>query len=477
MPSSATTGLSDQLTPGDVANLSQSDELAFRAIFEGPPPAPRDLYWRGLVYSNFEKGTWSIAKRNPKIAAPITVGEGIGYQVFLEPSLSTWLYALDTPVGFAERIELLADYRLINPEPIMSVLRYRVVSDPTFVMDEELSDWVRERETRLPEADNPRLRAYAENLLQQSGSAEAMVQAMLRDIRSESYHYTLQPPILSKTDSIDEFWFDVQRGFCTHYAGAMVFALRSVGIPARMVGGYQGGQVNEITGHVVVRQYQAHSWVEVWFEGLGWTRVDPTAAVAPARVESGLNAALSQDDRESLSFLSSTLMGDEGVLAGAFQFLDSMEYRWNLWVIGYDATVQAGVLKRILGDITPSRIGIAILVGGGASLAFVALALFWRRRPTQRHPVERLFAGFSRGMARHGVPREPQESPRAYVERLTTGGPATTHETQVSSLGKRLEDHLYNPQKATSSTDLRWLRQELRKIRFRLAFSPSSKAS
>ena len=309
IPSSATTGLSDHLTPGDVANLSQSDELAFRAIFDDVAPPPRELYWRGLVYSNYEDGTWSVAKNTPRIAALDSPRSGIGYQVFMEPSLSRWLFALDTPITFASRIQLLANYRIINPEPVMSVLRYRVVSDPGFVMDDVLDERAWNRETHLPEGDNPRLRAYASDLLARSGSAEAMVESILRHIRGENYHYTLQPPLVDREHGIDQFWFDTRRGFCTHYAGAMVFALRSVGIPARMVGGYQGGQVNELTGHVVVRQYQAHSWVEVWLEGLGWTRVDPTAAVAPARVESGLNAALSQDDRAALSFMSSTLIG------------------------------------------------------------------------------------------------------------------------------------------------------------------------
>jgi transglutaminase-like putative cysteine protease len=472
IPSSATTGLSDRLTPGDIANLSQSEELAFRAVFEDEPPASRDLYWRGLVYSNFENGTWSVARDIPLLNVPTSDRLGLGYQVFMEPSLSNWLYALDTPISYSPRIQMLGDYRLINPEPVMSVLRYRVVSDPELVLDPVIDERIRLRETYLPEGDNPRLRAYAKDLLAQAGSPERMVNAMLQHIRSQSYHYTLQPPLLERQDSIDQFWFDTRRGFCTHYAGAMVFALRAAGIPARMVGGYQGGQVNELTGHVVVRQYQAHSWVEVWYGGRGWTRVDPTGAVAPARVESGLGAALSQDDRAALSFMSSTLMGDESTLASALQFIDSLEYRWNLWVIGYDSTVQAGVLKRMLGGISPARIGLAILIGGGLSLALVALALFWRRRPRQRHPVERLFAGFSERMARQGIARNQDESPRAFVERLSERSNGA-----IGDLGERLEAHLYDPDHAPAARDVRRLKTELRKLRFRLAFGTPTNAS
>ena len=161
-----------------------------------------------------------------------------------------------------------------------------------------------------------------------------------------------------------------------------------------------------------------------------------------------------------------------GALAKALQFVDSMEYRWNLWVIGYDATVQAGVLKRILGDITPTRIGIAILIGGAVSLALVSLALFWRRRPAQRHPAERLFVAFSARMARQGMARERQESPKAFIERVS----ARSTGMHVG-LGDRLEAYLYDPAQATGAAELRWLRQEFRKLRFRLAFRPPSKAS
>ena len=253
----------------------------------------------------------------------------------------------------------------------------------------------------------------------------------------------------------------MQGPWCLPYA--------SVGIPARMVGGYQGGQINPVTGHVVVRQFQAHAWVEVWLQGQGWTRVDPTGAVAPARVESGLNAALSNEDRASLSFLSSALMAQEGALASALQWMDSLEYRWNLWVIGYDTTVQLSVLKRLLGELTPTRLGFAMLAGGVVSLAFVAMALFWRRRPKQRNAVERVFIGFCAKMARQGLSKEAGETPKQYLDRLT--GKATGNaDTSESVLAQRVQAHLYNPSLQPSVHDLRWLRQELRKLRFRLAF-------
>ena len=271
MPSSATTGLSDRLTPGDIANLSRSDELAFRVIFEDRIPRQRDLYWRGLVYSKFSYGTWSVAEPLKNSQIPDAQNSGLSYEVFLEPTQSRWLYSLDTPVAYPARSHMLGDYRLKHRQPVLSVLRYRLISDPEFVMDPLLSDEVRARETHLPKTDNPKIRAYAPALLDETGSPEAMIEAMLSQIRTSEYRYTLSPPRLGQVGSIDDFWFDHKAGFCAHYAGAMVFALRSVGIPTRMVGGYQGSEVNPVTGHLVVRQYQAHSWVEVWLPEKGWT--------------------------------------------------------------------------------------------------------------------------------------------------------------------------------------------------------------
>ena len=477
LPSAASTGLSDKLTPGDVAQLSQSDELAFRAVFDGTVPRAQDLYWRGLVYSEFSRGTWTIAE--PLDALPVDIESPrpdrliYDYEVFMEPTQSTWLYALDTPVTYPTNTNLLADFRLESDAPVLAVKRYRVRSDANLPLDgASLPPVIRARETQLPPLDNPRIRRYAQDLQAQFLTPHAIVREMMRQIREEPFAYTLSPPTLERTNSIDQFWFDERRGFCTHYAGAMVFALRSVGIPARMVGGYQGGRVNPVSGHVEVRQFLAHAWVEVWMEELGWQRFDPTGAVAPERVESGLEAALSAEDRASLSFLTNARMGGDSGLTQLLEFVDSLEHRWNLWVVGYDGVTQAGVLRDMLGEVTPARIGIALAIGGGLSLAFVSIALFWRRRPAPRHKVERAFANFCAGVAKRGYVRAPDETPVSYVRRL-----GLIAQWPSSELEARLQRHLYDPQSHLHTEDGRKLRQELRKLRFKLAFGPPAQAS
>ena len=467
LPSAASTGLSEQMRPGDVASLTRTDDLAFRVEFSQDVPAYRDLYWRGLVYSEFVDGTWRVDKNTPK-RQPAASSSGLEYEVFLEPTQSNWLYSLDTPVAFSPSATLMADNRLVNNEPVRSLMRYSVRSDVNLRRMAPLSEAMRVRETQFDPTDNPRMQRYAQQLRTRAASDAQVIDLMLQDIEEQAYYYTLNPPTLSARNSVDEFWFDTRRGFCTHYAGAMVIALRAVDIPARLVGGYQGGEINALGGHVVVRQYQAHAWVEAWLDDAGWVRVDPTAAVAPARIEQGLEAALSGEDRASLPFFSAARMESGDMLNGLIAWADSLEHSWNLWVVGYDKATQTGVLRDLLGSLTPLRIGIALLVGGGLSMLLVALTLFWRRRPIQRHPIEKSLSALSRRMARRGLAMQRGESPLSYIERL---GRATN--TDITALYAGVEEALYKRDAQQSYLQRQRLRGEMRKLVVRQRFLPA----
>jgi transglutaminase-like putative cysteine protease len=469
LPNSATTGISDQVTPGDIASLTQSDAPAFRVIFSGDVPRANELYWRGLVYSEFDSGTWSVGPKllpqAPRPASELT----LDYTVLLEPTFSNWLFSLDVPSSRTPGVIPTRDYRLEVREPVLSVYSYQVSSDTRLSMDSEvLPEYIRIRETTIDPDSNPRLTRFARELWAQTGSADAFTQAVLNSIRQQ-YFYTLQPPVYTGEGSIDQFWFDGRSGFCTHYAGALVYMLRVVGIPARMVGGYQGGELNPITGHLMVRQYDAHAWVEMWQAQTGWQRVDPTAAVAPARIEQGLSAALSAADRSSLSIFSSARMGEWALAGGLLELIDSVELRWNLWVVGFDNNVQSGLLESLLGELSAAKVGSAMLIGGGLSTAIVLLVLGWRQRSLPKHPVEEMFSKFSARLAAQGYPRRPEESPAGFVSRIADQVGLT--EAQVGGVVAELDTLLYNPSVAWGNAELRALKRQLRRLQFRLAFS------
>jgi protein-glutamine gamma-glutamyltransferase len=440
LPDAAVTGVSDRVRPGDIAELARSDQIAFRVVFDGDTPIPRNLYWRGLVYSHYADGTWrQDPASHPATAVARSLLPGtdlLRYQVLMEPTYSRWLFALDAARPLSPGIEVTSDHRLTARDPVRARLTYQVESDPAASLDAMLSDSHQERERQLPPGTNPRSRAFAEALFAEYEYAPAaFADALLSHIRQQPYFYTLSPPRTVGAHDIDSFWFDTRRGFCAHYAGAFVFMMRAAGIPARMVGGYQGGTFNARSGHLVVRQYDAHAWAEWWQAGTGWVRVDPTAAVAPARIEAGLDAALSAHDRASLPLLTYARFGYPA-FADLLSIFEALEHRWNLWVLGYDPQIQA----RLLGALTPARIALALTIGGGATLGLVAVLLF-RRSQARSHPAIAVMRRFSRSLRRRGLERRPGETLDAWFARIEAAAPATMGTDQLLA---DLETALYN---------------------------------
>ena len=467
LPGNASTGLAESMTPGDIATLTQSGEPAFRVQFDGPTPQYRDLYWRAVVYSDFREGTWRLMPpiREEAQFDVAPEAEPVSYDVLMHPTSRPWLYSLDVPVELDGRITLLADFRLESEHPVTSTYRYRLRSVLAHQRGEALSPAMYQRETRLPEGDNPRMIAFAKTLHEKSGSVERFAMALMQHIRSEAYAYTLSPQTLPAANSVDTFWFDTRRGFCAHYAGAFVYAMRAAGIPARLVGGYLGGEVNPIGGYLMVRQYDAQGWAEVWIEGQGWVRYDPTAAVAPERIESGPAEALSAEDRSNFSLLAAARLDAESITGQVLQMFDSMEHRWNLFVVGYDGNIQKRLLGDWFGDVSATRIGLIMVGFGAVCFGVIAFFLFFRRRSVAIHPGVVLLTPFSRFVSRYGFALQPGELPEAWLRRI---GDAVGFEADANkALSNGIEAMLYGD----AAVDDRQLRRLLRRLRWKVALS------
>lgn len=418
------TGLSDDMAPGDIAELSQSGALAFRASFEGDPPPRRELYWRALTLERFDGRRWSQSPAS-QVQAPAQwakQGPALNYSVVMEPSGKPWLFGLDVAETRVEDTRQMVDFHLQRRLPVERSLLYSVTSWPQAVRDPQLVDAVRRRNLQLPREGDPRARAWAEQLSARYTEPDALVQALLRHFNQEPFVYTLRPP-LAERDTVDAFLFDSRRGFCAHYAGAMTFVLRAAGIPARVVAGYQGGEINPAGNYVLVHQFDAHAWVEYWTAAAGWTRVDPTFQVAPERIENGLEQAVAQEQ----SFLQDSPFSplryrDIGWINQLRLAWDRVNYGWQRWVLGYQGETQAQVLQRWFGQLD-ARTFALLLVGTAAFLvALVALWMFkpWRR---ERDPQVRLHQTFERVLARHGVVRGAAEGPRDFAARAAQALP------------------------------------------------------
>ncbi len=360
---SAKTGLSEQIAPGDIAQLIKSSDLVFRVNFSNNTPAFNQLYWRALVLENYDGKQWSrLSDRsvedvlanlelNP-INYQATQGESTVYQVIAEPSYQHWLYALPVAQVTQAQIVMLPDYTLLTKQPITQTMSYTVGSYLQTPMDLSLNEGKKARNLALPEQVNPKLRAKAQTLRAQYHNDEAIIQQVLNDIRQKNFSYTLKPPPLIN-NSLDQFYFETRAGFCVHYASSFTFLMRAAGIPARVVTGYMGGEYNRNGNYYSIYQYDAHAWSEVWLAGKGWVRVDPTAAVSPERVEQGFSSALFQQ-QAALNTDIFNLQNYRHIAWLNFfrQQLDALDYQWTRWVIGYNNKRQLDLLNRWFGHFS-----------------------------------------------------------------------------------------------------------------------------
>lgn len=474
LPGSTQSGISDRVTPGEIARLSQSDEIAFRVEFADRVPGNRSLYFRGVVFSHYDEGTWRQLPALPAdFSYPSTDNStAIDYSVLLESTQRNWLFALDLASPRSGPTTVTHDFRLQSSDPVTSLLRYEVRSFTESPLPSPEQDQLLRRDLQLPVDQEARTRAFARQLFAQlDENPDAYVSYLLRYIREQPYGYTLNPPPAGTRDSVDRFWFDTRRGFCTHYAGALVVLLRSVGIPARMVGGYQGGEINPITGHLIVRSRDAHAWVEALLPERGWLRIDPTAAVAPSRIEQGLEAALSDADRAARAGFAGSLLEGMPILSDLAYWAESIDHRWNMWVVGFDGAQQKKALSSWLGDVSPTRLGLALVLGVGLAMAAVAGVLFWRERAAPTSEAVRVLLGFERTAARFGMPRGVAETPAVYLRRVADA--CGLESEQGARLAERMSQALYDPAStdlAAKPESLRSLRRDLMRLRWRLAF-------
>ncbi len=421
----AVTGLSDSMAPNDLAELSRSDALAFRASFDGAPPPRAQQYWRALTLDQFEGQRWSQSLDARFARAPnwTAQGEPLKYRVVMEATQKPWLFGVDLASTDLDDARQMGDFRLERRLPVDQTLVYNVTSWPDALREPDLSKPAQRRALQLPKDGNPRSRAWAQELQTQNPDPQALVQALLRHFNREPYFYTLRPPAVGE-NSVDDFLFNTRSGFCEHYAGAMAYVLRAAGIPARVVAGYQGGELNTSGNYIQVRQFDAHAWVEYWREGVGWSSVDPTFQVAPERIQQGLEQAMAGEQ----SFLENSPMSllryrHISWLNQMRLSWEELNYGWQRWVLDYQQGAQLELLQKWFGRLEARDLVVALVGGGGGVLLLIALWLFkpWRR---ERDVQQRLYLRFERLLARHGVRRQPGEGARAFAQRAELALPA-----------------------------------------------------
>lgn len=465
---SGTSGLSDEMTVGDVARLALDDSIALRVRFDGPPPPGSLTYFRGPVLSRFDGRRWNQQLDPSALSASLRPelrprGDPVSYEVTLEPHQRRWLFVLEAATAVPElpgnRVRMTTDLQWVTQRPIGSLVRYRAQSHVEFGHG-PLQDTAALREyVDLPPGFNPRTLQLAQDLRRVHGPGPqhgpALVAAVLDRLRTGGYVYTLEPGVYGQ-HTADEFWFDRKAGFCEHFASAFAVLMRAMDIPARVVTGYQGGEINGVDGYWTVRQRDAHAWTEVWLQGQGWVRIDPTGAAAPLRVGS-----------------LQRLQAPTGVVAGALQATigpnliavlranwEALNNTWNQWVLNYTQDRQFDLLRQ-LGVASPSWQDLAMVllaVVVTASGLGAAWALWDRRR---HDPWLRLLRQAGRRLRGLGLQVGDRTSPRDLARQL---GERFAHDPATPALTAWLLNLEAQRYARHSTTTLAALRRDYRRL-------------
>ena len=460
--SAAVTGLSDRMSPGAISQLARSQRVALRARFDGPAPPPRARYWRGPVLWDFADNTWYNRADGPDLAGANVMAQGPTQSVTitLEARDQPWLIALDTPLSADRDYRLGAGATLIADTPINERIRYRTRSALQRRLDPDLSRAARARALALPPAGNPRTRALARRLAVDTDSHGALADRAMKWLTAHDFVYTLRPPETSSRNAVDDFLFRTRAGFCEHYAGAMVYLMRAAGVPARVVTGYLGAEPALYGDYWIVRDANAHAWAEIWQPGTGWVRVDPTRAVAPARIDH-----LPENGRDSVGAGGNARANEP--LTGLFyrgrMAWDGMNAAWNQWFLAYGPALQKGLMQRL--GLNSQGAGVVVLTLAGVGLlALASLFMLWRMRPARTHdPVLRAWQGVERRMARTGRPRACHEPASQWAARLAPTMPRNGPE--LIALAADYEALRYDPR--TAAAERRNFQRKARRFRYR----------
>jgi protein-glutamine gamma-glutamyltransferase len=417
-------GLSNEMSVGDMAKVSLDDAIAMRIKWNLKPgqslPPQDQMYFRGPVLSQFDGRTWrpnpesSFSRRFPMTADLRTGSEIYNYEVTLEPMRRPWVFVLEAatqaPKVPGYEVMMSPELQWMANQPVSDLVRYSATSSLEFRHGPQQNIPGMQSFLDLPPGFNPRTMQLAFEIRRDPrfsrAGAQVLVPEVLRRLKEGGYTYALDPGVYGQ-HTADEFWFDKKEGFCEHIASSFVILMRALDVPARIVTGYQGGEINTVDGFWTVRQRDAHAWAEVWQAGVGWVRVDPTGAVSPSRIGSFSRLAAPQS-AVGAALGAVIPLGMAQQLRAAWEAVNN---RWNQWVLNYSQARQLNLLKN-LGFESPSWQDLGKLLA--LIISFVGLIgaafTYWERH--HQDPWLRQLAKARKLLDKAGLPSEASTAPR-----------------------------------------------------------------
>lgn len=444
-------GLGDRMEPSEWLDKLADDSVVIRAKFLSRTPARNQMYWRGPVLVHFDGSAWTRDQGAKVRNRPSLQNDAnpVRYEVMLEPTSTTDLVVLDLPLEAPENSRLSYEFTSMVREPIESVQRYQGQSSLQPVFAEPLDDITRILALRMPGNLNPRTRQMAQEWLSENPDPLVLANRFQSWIRQD-FMYTLDAPLLGR-DSADDFLFNTKRGFCQHFSSSFAVFMRSAGIPTRVVTGFVGGRHNKLGDYWILYGKDAHAWNEIWVDGRGWVRIDPTAAVAPENILDTV------DDLQGAENFA------ENMLTSTFETSDWIRRSWNELVLGYNSSRQKNLLRPLGLDTEDTKqLTAAFMVGVAIALA-LTLMLLLRQRREDLHEVERAWRVFIRKMRKHHYVKSPSEPATRFAERVAELYRSKTPEQveRVEELCRRYTQWRYE-NKEFDSVEIKQLVSDLR---------------
>ena len=449
---SGKTGLTDQMSPGRISQLSNDSSVAFRVKFNSKPPPSIQLYWRGPVMWHFDGYNWTapanerIALRNYSFQA---LRQPVSYTITLEPHNNYWLFALDMPSTIPGNARLSADMQVLSLRPVEKLRRYELTSYTRYILP-TYSQFNMEKYLRVPASSSPRARKLMQRL-QDKNNNENSIANVLNYFATQDFYYTRNAPLLFD-QPIDEFLFDSKRGYCEHYASSFAILMRLAGIPSRVVTGYQGGELNPLDGYMTLRQSDAHAWVEVYLTEKGWVRIDPTAAIPPGNIENAADARRLNSSQQKPSRIFESSWLSKSLKRARFAW-DAVNNRWNQWVLGYDNNSQKALFKAIgIPEISWQGLSQLLFSILGILTGLLALLVFKKNRNHQDE-VQKLYQLFLRKLKKQGLSKHHAEGANDFAKRAILKLPG--QKSSIEQISQLYQQCRYNKPQAHTINSLK----------------------
>ncbi|MCP0910827.1 MULTISPECIES: DUF3488 and transglutaminase-like domain-containing protein [Acinetobacter] len=454
------TGISDSMSPGDIAELSQSSALAFRIIGDVSKLPPRsELYWRALVLDEYDGQRWTSSfvnqqplMRQPMDSSPVPVGWNYQY-LAADPSVF-WIMGLEKSIPVERRYYNRQDWSIVPRRLTQRVEPIPLQWIGTQYDPQAVGQYLARINTQVQRRLDPQAQQLAQRLYMQSAEdPRRYVQNVLNWYQQNNFVYTLKPGQLGQ-NRIDEFLFNSRQGFCEHYASSFVMLMRYVGIPARVVTGYQGGELAPDRKSWEVRQLDAHAWTEVWLDQK-WQRFDPTAMIAPQRIDGGMQNLLSQDERVWSNNSTWTSQNNQWMTKMRV-WSDYASYQWQSKVVGYNAESQQNWLSKL--GLSSAYSSIVVLLGSIALLILAyGLRIYLKARQAQS-PFDRAIQQLNQSLA-DDLKKQPAETFHHWMQRLSQQVKIENQSIFIEAI-RLFEKYLYSGAELTD--------QELKKFKYLL---------